>query len=139
MNAPPCTDLRDATLDRRIENAEVDVGGGGDDVLARIKQGDDVIGVRFEAIGLARRVQDNISVEGKYRSLVVGGDYPGRRKPDQFAGVLPNFAGVVDQHAGQFEVGTLDDLAQQDLADRPRRPLNHAQRHSPSVPVPSAT
>ena len=65
----------DALRDLGAVGGQVVVGRGGDDVLARLEQGDDVVGVRVVREGLAGGVEHDVGVEGEDRVLVVGGEH----------------------------------------------------------------
>ena len=115
----------DAPIGVGAERGQVAVRRGGDDVLPRLEQRDDVVGVGVLGERLARGVEHDVGVEGQDRRLVVGRGDARRWPTDQFARVDADLGRVVDEQADQLEVGTVDDLAELCGADRAGRPLDH--------------
>jgi hypothetical protein len=105
------------------------VGRGGNDVLPRLEQGDDVVGVRVVREGLAGRVEDDVGVEGEDRVLVIGGEQPGRRSADERPGVRTDLVSAVDENADELEVRAIDDVLELGRTDRAGRPLDDPRGH----------
>jgi hypothetical protein len=103
--AGPPAGLLDAPCDLGVEGREVVVGRGGDDVLARVEERDDVVRVRVRRERPAGGVEDEVGVEGEDRLLVVAGEHAGVVPADARADVPADLVLAVDEQPDELEVG----------------------------------